>query len=306
MHYDIIGDIHGHSDKLVALLAKLGYREHFGAWRHPDRTAIFVGDLIDRGPGQMATLGIVRPMVDCGSALAVMGNHEFNAIAWSLPDPAAEGEHLRRRTDKNHRQHRAFLDEVECDSARHREIVNWFLTLPLWLDLPGLRVVHACWHPDSMAAIASQLRDGARIDRDFVVAASRKGSREYRAIEALLKGLEVDLPEGHGFHDELGTWRTNARIQWWRPPETNIREAAILDADVRALLPDVAVPAEAFVPYDNAKPVFVGHYWWSGQPAPMTEHVACVDYSAGDGGALVAYRWNGEPALTRSGFVAAD
>jgi hypothetical protein len=44
--FDIIGDIHGQADKLEALLRKLGYREAAGAWRHPERHAIFVGDFI--------------------------------------------------------------------------------------------------------------------------------------------------------------------------------------------------------------------------------------------------------------------
>lgn len=97
MGYDIIGDIHGHADALAALLSDLGYRERAGAWRHPRRQALFVGDFIDRGPGQVATLNIARSMVDAGSARAVMGNHELNAIAWFLPDENNPGEYLRPR-----------------------------------------------------------------------------------------------------------------------------------------------------------------------------------------------------------------
>ena len=52
MGYDIIGDIHGHADKLEAMLRTLGYRRTAGAWRHPDRQAIFVGDFVDRGPAR--------------------------------------------------------------------------------------------------------------------------------------------------------------------------------------------------------------------------------------------------------------
>ena len=47
MNYDIIGDIHGHAGALTALLRDLGYRHRGGAWRHPDRRAIFVVDFID-------------------------------------------------------------------------------------------------------------------------------------------------------------------------------------------------------------------------------------------------------------------
>ena len=81
----MIGDVHGEFEKLVALLNHLGYREQAGTFRHPGRTAIFVGDLVDRGPKQLATVDLVRRMVEAGSALCIMGNHEFNAIAWVTP-----------------------------------------------------------------------------------------------------------------------------------------------------------------------------------------------------------------------------
>ncbi len=215
MTHDIIGDIHGHADKLTALLGKMGYRHRLGAWRHPDRTAIFVGDFIDRGPGQLETIRIVREMLDAGTAQAVMGNHEFNAIAFHTADSEFPGEHLRRRTAKNHKQHKAFLDEAGADSDKHGQLVDWFLTLPLWLDLPSLRVVHACWNPGYMAEIEPCLKPGRRLDRDLVVAASRSGSMEYRVIETLIKGPEIKLPPGQEFRDKDGNLRTELRVKWY-------------------------------------------------------------------------------------------
>ena len=53
-------------------------------------------------------------------------------------------------------------------------------------------------------------------------------------------------------------------------------------------------------------PLFVGHYWQTGEPMLLSAHVACVDYSAGKGGALVAYQFNGEPAVSASSFVSVD
>ncbi|MGW2709641.1 polynucleotide kinase-phosphatase [Streptomyces sp. NPDC001356] len=71
--FDIIGDVHGCSAELEALLAKLGYAD--GA--HPDgRTAVFVGDLVDRGPDSPGVLRRVMSMVKSGDALCVPGNHE--------------------------------------------------------------------------------------------------------------------------------------------------------------------------------------------------------------------------------------
>ncbi|MBD0737247.1 polynucleotide kinase-phosphatase [Streptomyces sp. CBMA29] len=71
--FDIIGDIHGCSSELETLLAELGYVD--GA--HPEgRTAVFVGDLVDRGPDSPGVLRRVMGMVEAGTALCVPGNHE--------------------------------------------------------------------------------------------------------------------------------------------------------------------------------------------------------------------------------------
>ena len=84
--YDIIGDIHGRADELEALLLKLGYQRQGTVYKHPERKAIFVGDFID-GKGQhRKTVDICRSMVEQEKTLAVMGNHEFNAICYSIPE----------------------------------------------------------------------------------------------------------------------------------------------------------------------------------------------------------------------------
>ncbi|MFE7326589.1 polynucleotide kinase-phosphatase [Streptomyces sp. NPDC057565] len=71
--FDIIGDIHGCSSELETLLGKLGYVD--GA--HPEgRMAVFVGDLVDRGPDSPGVLRRVMSMVAAGTALCVPGNHE--------------------------------------------------------------------------------------------------------------------------------------------------------------------------------------------------------------------------------------
>ncbi|MGC0206733.1 polynucleotide kinase-phosphatase [Streptomyces levis] len=71
--FDIIGDIHGCAAELEALLGKLGYTDGV----HPEgRTAVFVGDLVDRGPDSPGVLRRVMSMVKSGNALCVPGNHE--------------------------------------------------------------------------------------------------------------------------------------------------------------------------------------------------------------------------------------
>ena len=79
--FDVIGDIHGHADALTRLLGKLNYRVQDCVYRHASRTVVFLGDFVDRGPHQREVLRVARAMVEAGAARAVMGNHEFNAIA---------------------------------------------------------------------------------------------------------------------------------------------------------------------------------------------------------------------------------
>ncbi len=306
MAYDIIGDIHGQADKLHALLAHLGYEDRGGAYRHPDRTVIFVGDFIDKGPQQLESVMTARRMVDARTAQAVMGNHEFNAIAWHTPDSDLPGEFLRPRGgswgDGNRKQHAAFLDEVEGNPSLHKEVVDWFMTLPLWLDLPGIRVVHACWHDGYMDKLKPYLTPADQLTPELVVSASRAGRMQYIAVEALTKGLEVRLPDGHTFSDKYGQSRRNVRIQWWEAEATTYRELALWPDDLREQLPAIPLSHDARSPYDNTKPVFFGHYWMTGNVKTQTPTVACVDYSAAQDGPLVAYRWDGEPALINDNF----
>src|SRR5205085_3037473 len=86
--------------------------------RHPDRKMIFLGDFIDRGPKIRQVLEIVRPMIESGHALAVMGNHELNALAYHAEDPDSPGEHLRRHSPKNENQHRATLEQLAPQELR--------------------------------------------------------------------------------------------------------------------------------------------------------------------------------------------
>ena len=81
--FDVIGDVHGCYAELVQLLGKLGY-EVLGdgsTARHPDgRIALFVGDLVDRGPDTPAVLRLVMGMTADGSGLSVAGNHEAKLV----------------------------------------------------------------------------------------------------------------------------------------------------------------------------------------------------------------------------------
>jgi hypothetical protein len=303
---DIVGDVHGHAGKLRRLLHRLGYRERDGIWSRRDRVVVFVGDLIDRGPEQLETLRIVRPMVDAGAAIAVMGNHEYNAIAWATVDPERPGEHLRTRSGdkgtRNRRQHAAFLAAVGEDTSSHLHTVDWFRTLPLWLDLGFARVAHACWDRETMVRLAPSLRPDRTLTDDVLVASARRERSEYLDIETLLKGPEITLPSTVWYHDKDGNPRRRARYAWWAGARTSWDDVAVLPGGM-------SVPAGEPLPeapvgtYDDDVPVFFGHYWFTGAPRLLGKNIVCVDYSAGNGGPLVAYRHDrGEP-LDAARFV---
>ena len=318
-HYDIIGDVHGCATKLIALLNGMDYRpDQAGVYHHPERTAVFVGDLIDRGEEQLQVLQLVKAMVDADSALIVMGNHEFNAIAWATDHPET-GEPLRVHSPENYNQHEEFLEQLsEEDQAYY---IDWFKTLPLWLDLGGIRVVHACWHPQSIDVVMAATDGSGRLtDVEHLVEANRKHSDLYEAVEALLKGPEIPLRE----HDMEPYWdheankeRKKARIRWWDHGASTLPELAELSGvrlknrdDYPTYEPrEVNDPKYLGYVYSDRVPLFYGHYWREWAPThrdEWTTYTACVDFSAVRGGTLVAYRWSGEPEIHWRNYIPHD
>jgi hypothetical protein len=296
--HDLIGDIHGHADALQQLLRQLGYSKQKGVYRHPERQTIFLGDFIDRGPQIRETLEIVRPMIDSGSALAVMGNHELNALAFHSPDPDKPGDHLRPHDEKNSNQHAETMRQVP--NGELASYLDWFRTLPMWLDLDGLRVVHACWDGNMMAQVSGPITD------EFLYSACREGQTLYQPVETILKGKEAALPNGLAFRDKDGHIRTSARVRWYSAPAgQTYRTYAMATEQVDCDLPVASSVIDAAVPYPpEAKPVFVGHYWMKGnKPELLAPNVACVDWSVAKGGFLCAYRWDGEQELDQGKFA---
>lgn len=302
--FDLIGDIHGHADELEQLLLRLDYEPRDGIFHHPDRKVIFLGDFIDRGPQIRRVLDIVRPMVESGNALAVMGNHELNALAFHTPDHNAPGKFLRRHSASNIKQHKATLDQLPPDLLRSH--LDWFRSLPMWLELDGLRAVHACWDESAMAQVAEALALHGGVTPEFLHGACLDHGSHFTAVEVVLKGKVGDLPNGIYFEDKDGHVRTEFRTRWYLAPEGHTYRTYALQADPIAcdLDLDRRVIAQA-APYPaHGKPVFFGHYWLSAQsPSVLAHNVACLDFSVAKGGFLCAYRWDSEPQLNNQNFV---
>lgn len=309
--YDIIGDVHGHADKLEGLLRLMDYQEIDGTWQHTERKVIFVGDLIDRGPRQLDSVMIAKRMVEAGHAHIVMGNHEFNAIAYATPNPNKPGDFLRTHQGewaaKNFGQHRMFLEAVGEGSDLHLEIIQWFKTIPLWLELDGLRIIHACWEQTTIQRLKAKLGPNNTVTDELMVTMSTKDHVDYHDLEILIKGPEIKMPDGFKYKDKDEIARSSARYAWWDPQASTFDVAARIPDNCTAIdgtpfpkLPAVPTPPGNPAPYGETIPLFFGHYWCTDDDEIISDHAMCVDYSAGKGGPLKAYRWNGESKLDPS------
>ncbi len=298
MHYDIIGDVHGRFDKLTNLMERLGYRKLSDGFVPPaGHRALFLGDLIDPKPGHSVpggvrdTLRAVKAMCDRGDAHCLMGNHELNAIYFHSKGP--DGKWLRVRGSNNIAMHQGTLDDFpdhdDHTSEWHQVWMAWMQQLPFHIDFGGFRAVHATWHEGMIDRIAGRSLECP----EFFLAASNKNTAEGEAVEILLKGIEVELPDGVRFTDHTGASRGNIRARWWELPDSTIGYDRLVFPHNPAI-PPTPVHAESFAqipgyPLD-APPVFFGLYL-------KPDHAAAKD------GPLVAYRWKGEASINPEHYV---
>jgi hypothetical protein len=296
--FDFIGDIHGHADKLREILEKLGYTETDSGYSHPQRKVFFLGDFIDRGLQIRESLEIVRRMIDSGNALAVMGNHEYNALLFHFPEQA--GGHLRKHLIKNIVQHYETLRQFKNRQDEYEDYLDWFLTLPLYYETELFRAVHACWDQTQINFLKGQLMDG-KLSESLIFRAAEENTALFHAVEDTLKGKELRMPDAMFFEDKEGNIRHSYRIKWWQP----IENATFKNISIEMIphLPDIKVPEDLFgngkIYGPDEKPVFFGHYWLKHQNQPnfYRNNICCLDYSVAKKGHLAAYRFDGEQHL---------
>src|SRR5258708_34449466 len=147
--FDVIGDVHGCAAELMTLLGGLGYARRPGtaALTHPDgRRAVFVGDLVDRGPNVVDVLRIVHDMREAGDALLVIGNHDHKFLRWLRGRPVRLAHGLSTTIAQL-----SALPQPER-SARMREADALFAGAPGYLLLDGARLVvtHGAIHDDML------------------------------------------------------------------------------------------------------------------------------------------------------------
>lgn len=298
---DIVGDIHGEIEALRALLTHLGYDVARGL-RPAQRTLVFVGDFVDRGPDSPAVVALIAQLCAAGFARAILGNHEINLLA-GLPKDGA-GWFFQERAASDAAKYATF---VHCsDPAERAQIVAFLHTLPLALERADIRVVHSAW-VDWAANAVRPLQTGQVAERWLHWDAQV-------AQHALQQGLLAQM------HAERQLWPHSLEDGSQRPPflpahsahdllKSRLHPIKVLTSglEVAAQTPFFAGNRWRFIArqpwwhdYVAQPAVIVGHYWRSptlgagvssherlfeGLP-PFAWHgaranVFCVDYSVG-------------------------
>ncbi|GAA1437830.1 polynucleotide kinase-phosphatase [Nocardiopsis tropica] len=191
--FDIVGDVHGCREELEELLGVLGYElsrdgegRPVGA-RHPDgRTAVFVGDLVDRGPDSPGVLRLVMGMVADGDALCVPGNHE-NKLVRALKGAKVQATHGLAET----------LEQLGRESEEFRARVLAFcdgLVSHLLLDGGRLVVAHAGLKEEYHGRASGRVRSFALYGEttgetdEYGLPVRLPWAREYRGKAAVVYG----------------------------------------------------------------------------------------------------------------------
>ncbi|MEZ9539134.1 metallophosphoesterase [Shewanella sp. 10N.286.51.B8] len=297
-----IGDIHGQHQKLLDLLKHIDFNYLDSGSSIEFMRLVFLGDLIDnkleKNVDHLACLQLVKMLVDRGLAYCIMGNHEFNAIGWA--EQNKNGLPLRDHSDNNYLQHRVFLSQIGENNKQHKYWIEWFKTLPLFLDFGNIRAIHACWHQKSIENINPFLNQDNSLKITMFPEAFNPQSKLYQFIETLLKGPEIDLPEGAFFFDKTNTKRTKIRLRWWLKSFETYQQSAQVQISMKPKIPTLPMPTE--ISFDEITiPVVIGHYTLEHFPTKLSDKVVCVDYNAAKGeNPLVAYTWYAQ-TLTNEG-----
>lgn len=290
--FDFIGDLHGQWKRARALLSRLGYRRRDGIFCHPGRKAVFLGDILNRGPRVADTVRMVREMEQAGSAVCLLGNHEFwtwwheRRLRAGLPSVLPD-----KTLDAIARSRASFGKST----GEWERLLQWIERLPVVFNarLPGGESafgVHACMDPVAAAFLGNNKL--LRCD-----ALGRTPGRRFYSLMSLIEGPSF-FPCGG---------EKSVRMRWWLSRLPNSMAEATFTA--RALpehqAPPTSLLSKLHPLLPGHPPVFFGHYGFPKPARPILPNAACLDLGAGQGGPVAAYSWNGEQRLLKSRFFTA-
>jgi hypothetical protein len=303
MIFDIIGDVHGHASHLTKLLKIIGYKNRKGSFKHPERKAIFVGDFINRGPEIKNTIRIIRSMVEDGNALAILGNHELNALIYQLKDK--NGKRLVKSSDKYFMSLLKTLNEFKGEKQEWKSHLKWMRTLPLYIDNKGFRVIHACWSGNAIKNINTIHEEGKIRKKTLKKIQLEQKGELAKSIWTLTKGVSLKLPRDLRIKTNKGNSPRSFRVKWWEK-ERNLtfRDFSF---ESKYKMPNYSIPSEIIpeiYPYRKREvPLFFGHYCKGSGPYIIKSNLCCVDSCVVNTKILTAYSWEGENKLLNEHLI---
>lgn len=277
MCIDFIGDLHGQAHRLRGILRELGYRERFGAYRHPFRRVVFLGDVLNRGPEIRECCHLVRAMVERAGAIFLLGNHEIFAL---MESAAKKGYFVERGWLEKARRRLATTQEAFSRApSEWNAMQEWLWGQPVVWEGGGVRAVHACWHPQAVKC----WRGRCLHPSDFCQIPSARFFLLWRIVE----GPSLRHPlTGEKF-----------RLRWWELGAQDWRQVIFSAPREIPAAPLSASCRQSLCPYPaTAMPCFFGHYGFIKPPLPLTGNLACLDLGVAKGGPIGVYRWEGRGA----------
>lgn len=274
---DLIGDIHGHYQELQKILKILGYSYLKDELSHPENRKIgFVGDFINRGPQSVEVLTLVKSLCESGKAITVLGNHEFRLIQNSVA-----GKKIPRE---------------------YKPFIPWLRTLPLFLELKTLRMVHAVWHFSSIEL----LRGKSVEDDSFIWDTLEKKSSYKLAVDRILSGIKISIPKELKLKDRFGVERTKGRLKWWK----DLRGKPYAKCFLSPMFPDIEDKGPTddefheLQPYSkDERPVFIGHYCLPPTVPKVNGQVVCLDGCVTCDNTLWGYRHDDSESVDASNLI---
>ncbi|NOR75072.1 MAG: metallophosphoesterase [Draconibacterium sp.] len=297
--YDIIGDVHGQVALLKKLLLKLGYEKSENGYFHVKRKAIFVGDFINRGSEIRKTIRLIRKMVKNGNAFAILGNHEINAMLLHLKDKS--GKPLVKESRKNYLSLFKTINEFSNYPNEWKKHLQWMRRLPFFLELKGIRIVHACWSDSAVEVVKSALNEERSRKSIFREYYKNPKSELSKSINILTKGINLTMPGNLKVVNNKGVVPREFRLSWWENPDgKTFREMSF---ESKYKLPAYTVPKEiipeTFFYSENEPIIFFGHYCRANGPHIINTNLCCVDSCVSGAKLLTAYSWSGEKVLNK-------
>jgi len=219
---------------------------------------------------------------------------------------------LRPHTPGYTRQIAETLAQFAHYPAEWNELIEWFKTQPLFIELGDavqgnrFRAIHACWDHELIQAHRARFGDG-HFDEAFIHETAQANSLAAKTKQRLISGLALPLPQGTRVVSRDGYERSSFRAKFWSQRAQTYGDLLFQPDPLPAAIAQEQISNDhrsQMVDYSpDEPPLFVGHYWLRGQPKPITNNIACLDYSAVKYGRLVAYRMDGEQQLNQKNFV---